>query len=190
MNNHLSTIAELSHDVLLPALVSASVAVDATAGNGWDTLFLARNLPSEAALFALDIQQTAIERTAELLKKHQLLDRVVLLQRGHEEIDRIITGSIDAAVFNLGYLPNGDHSIATNAATTVKALQIVMNKLVSGGRIVITVYPGHPAGYREKEALEDWLADLRQIDFKVLQLKLINAAEDSPFIILIEKTVR
>ena len=190
IKNHLSTISELAHDLLMPVLVSASAAVDATAGNGLDTLFMARILPPEASLYAFDIQKSAIEKTAALLQKHQLLDRVVLLQQGHEEMDSMITGPLDAVIFNLGYLPNGDHAIVTNAETTIKALQAAMNKLVAGGRIAVTVYPGHPEGYKEKETLENWLADFRQIDFKVLQLKLINAAEDSPFIILIEKTVR
>ena len=140
----------LSHDFLAEVLDDESVAVDATMGNGNDTAFLA-GLAKK--VYAFDVQEQALEKTCQRLLDLEIENAELILD-GHENLDRYVTEPIRAAIFNLGYLPGGDHHITTEAASTLKALQAVLDKLNVNGILVVVVYAGHPAGQEESEALE------------------------------------
>ena len=57
----LSNSIQLAHCLLKDRLNEAKIIVDATAGNGNDTLFLAQNALNNAQIYAFDIQKEAIE---------------------------------------------------------------------------------------------------------------------------------
>lgn len=184
-------ILPFSHTLIKKAAGAGDIVVDATVGNGNDTLFLAELTGPNGMVFGFDIQKEAIERTKEKLMKNGICDRVALFNCGHEHIkNRIPTqfhGKIKAAIFNLGYLPKGDHSIVTKPETTIEAVKQLLELMASEGIIVLVVYHGHPGGKFEKDALLEFAANLDQQKAHVLLYQFLNQKNDPPFIVAIEK---
>lgn len=105
---------------------------------------------------------------------------------GHEHLDAYVD-QIDAAIFNLGYLPRADKTIITKPRTTLMALEKAITRLKIGGRIAIMVYYGHEGGDREKDALFDYLEKLNQNMLTVMTYQAINQINTPPFLLMIEK---
>lgn len=175
---------ELSHAFLETVLNQEAYALDATMGNGHDTLFLAQKAKQ---VYAFDIQQKALEATYKRLNDAKELDKVNLYWSGHENIDRYVAVPLQAAIFNLGYLPGCDKTIATKAKTTLIALDKVLKLLDKKGRLAIMVYPGHKEGAIEQEAIRQWACDLDQKQYTVMQYQALNQVNTPPFLIMIEK---
>ena len=178
-------VLTFSKKLLKEVIDKNSIVVDATAGNGNDTLFLAKT--SAKKVYAFDIQQLAIENTTNLIKEAELEDKCEVVLDSHFEFDKYIDEKIRAVVFNLGYLPNADHEITTLAKTTLATIKKFLLRLEIGGRIVIVVYWGHENGKLEKEALLNELQNLDQKEAEVLIYQFINQKNNAPFIIAIEK---
>ncbi|HHY37126.1 MAG TPA: methyltransferase domain-containing protein [Firmicutes bacterium] len=170
-------------------LAPGEQAVDATAGNGHDTVFLARLVGEEGRVWAFDIQEQAIKRVQQRLEKEGLSRRVILLNKGHEEMDVHVRGPVGAIMFNLGYLPGGDHAIVTRPDTTLVAVERGLSLLRPGGLMTLVVYTGHPGGAREGEAVLDYCSRLSQREFRVLVYRFLNQRNDPPFLVAIEKEV-
>lgn len=136
-------------------------AVDATAGNGHDTLFLARAVGPAGGVLALDRQEAAIAATRDRLRAAGLEARVRLRRAGHEGLVARAPagwpGRVRALLFNLGYLPGGDRGIRTRPATTLAALDAALELLAPGGRLAVVAYPGHPGGGEEADAVAAWM---------------------------------
>jgi len=132
------------------------VVIDATVGNGFDTCFLAEQVTPTGRVYGFDLQEQAIQSTQRRVEDANL-NNVVLLQTSHAELQDHIQQPVKAAMFNLGYLPRGDHSIVTKAGTTIAALEQVLQRLVIGGMVTILAYRGHDGGPEEAEAVESWL---------------------------------
>ncbi|ABO49617.1 putative rRNA methylase [Desulforamulus reducens MI-1] len=180
--------AKLGHDFLAEILRNGDLAVDGTMGNGHDTLLLAQLVGSQGKVYAFDIQEQAIDNTRQRLVSQNLFDqRVKLIHDGHQNIKHYIEHPIRAAIYNLGYLPGGDHGVITKTETTLIALEHTLNLLSSGGRMVIVVYPGHPGGQQEKEAVEQMVSQLDSLHYKVLKMTLVNRPPSAPGVVLIEK---
>ena len=96
-------------------------------------------------------------------------------------------GHIDAAIFNLGYLPKGDKSVVTKPQTTIAAIEDIFQILSKEGIIILVIYHGHPEGKIEKDALFDYLTQIDQEQAHVLQYQFINQQNNPPFICAIEK---
>ena len=157
-----------------PALAQAGCVLDATAGNGHDTLFLCQSTPPGCRVFAIDIQPAAIRSATELIKKNGYGEKVRWICDDHASILDHIEGNIDVAVFNLGYLPGHDHALTTSPESLAPALKGVLAVLADGGRIAIVAYPGHVPGQVEIAFLEDFLAKLPQERFVATRLSFIN----------------
>lgn len=183
----LGSAVYLAQMFLSEILVDGGTAIDATAGNGNDTLFLARLAGPRGKVYAFDIQPLALKNTRLLLEQNGYEDRVHLLLAGHEEMERFITGPVDAVIFNLGYLPGGDHRVTSSAGTTVKAVRTALKLLKSGGRVSIVVYTGHPGGKEEYRELEEMASALDGRYFHVLKIDFLNRSRQAPFVIVIEK---
>lgn len=177
----------ISHWWLEEYVKPGMVVIDATAGNGHDTLFLAQKVGSTGKVFAFDIQPAALEATGKLLREHGVADRVELIAAGHEHLREYVQQSISAMVFNLGYLPGGDKTVITRPETTLQALKGGMELLVPGGLIVLTVYTGHPGGWEEWEGLKDFLLRLPRDQWDVVQLAFLNRSQSAPFNVGIQK---
>jgi methylase of polypeptide subunit release factors len=180
----------MARSLLRDKLSAAKTVVDATAGNGHDTLFLAANTPDDAVVWAFDLQQEALDATARRLAASGLAVKCRLARACHSTIADYLAVPVDAAMFNLGYLPGGDHNFTTRAATTVAALEATTVLLAPGGMITIVAYPGHAAGSEENEAVEAYLATLSQADFTVATWRMLNQRNMPPILYIIGKTGR
>ncbi|GAV19454.1 16S rRNA m(4)C1402 methyltransferase [Mariprofundus micogutta] len=178
------SLTEKVHQSLLPRFRSGSIAIDATAGNGFDTLFLASRTSESGSVFAFDIQQQAIETTRKRLDEAGLLDRTMLICDGHENMAEHIPaplhGNVDMVLFNLGYLPKADKSVITHTSTTLQALNCALRLLSDAGYISILAYPGHPGGREETEAVKLWAKSLPETSFNICIHKPEHSGSSSP----------
>lgn len=143
--------------------------VDATAGNGSDTLFLARTVGPRGRVFAFDVQEEALESTRRRLADDPDAGKLApaeLVLAGHETMEAALPadlhGRVAAVMFNLGYLPGASSPLITLPGTTLAALQAAVRLLRGGGALTAVVYPGHEGGKEEAEAVEAWAAELPQ----------------------------
>lgn len=134
-------------------------AVDATAGNGHDTAFLADCVGPSGQVFAFDRQQAALEATRQRLQERGL--RAELIRGNHADLLRLLPedacGRLGAVMFNLGYLPGGDKAIVTRSDSTCTALDAALTQLRPGGIVTLVAYRGHPGGAEEALAVENHL---------------------------------
>ena len=161
--------------------------IDATCGNGHDTLFLAEIVGEKGKVFSFDIQPEALTNTRRLLEANNLADRVHLIQSGHERMDSHVHEKVAAVMFNLGYLPGGNHKIITRPDTTVEALAKSLQLLCAGGVVTVVVYSGHEGGREEKNTLLNYCRNLNQEYFTVLYYEIINQINEPPSLLVIER---
>ncbi len=183
----LTNAMEMAKVQLKLKIKPGDLVADATAGNGYDSLFLADLVGNSGHVYSFDIQDTAIEATRTLLSRYGLLERVTLVLSGHENLDQYCTAPLRAVVFNLGYLPGGDRTKTTQFETTKTAIEKSLSLLTEDGMIVLVVYSGHSTGNLEASDLRVWLTDLPQKQYSVMEWKFINQKNSPPSLILIEK---
>ncbi|MFY3792255.1 class I SAM-dependent methyltransferase [Ureibacillus sp. MALMAid1270] len=183
----LQRVLQYAKYLLSESIEKGEIAVDATAGNGHDTLFLAELVGEDGHVYAFDIQQDAVDATIAQLKENGLEHRATVILDGHEHIEKYVTQQIAGAVFNLGYLPGADHSIITKSETTIRAIESLLNLLKINGLIVLVIYHGHEGGKEERDAVIDFVSQLPQKNYNVLRYEFINQKNDPPFIIALEK---
>ncbi|AXI01310.1 16S rRNA (cytosine(1402)-N(4))-methyltransferase [Sporosarcina sp. PTS2304] len=160
--------------------------VDATAGNGNDTLFLAELVGDTGHVIAFDIQPQALKTTHSHLGN--LADRASLILDSHANVRNYVHGEIGGAMFNLGYLPySDDQSIITTPDSTIAALDALLGLLKKSGIITITVYDGHEGGSEERDALLAYVHSLHQGDVHAIRYELLNQRRNPPFLIGLEK---
>lgn len=174
-------MVDLAHDFLSEIITKNSIAVDFTMGNGFDTLFLASHAKE---VYAFDTQKEALEVTRKKLEDSQL-ENVTLILDGHEHAIQYLP-RFDVGIFNLGYLPGGQHVITTKKETTMVAIKSAIDLLKVSGRLILVVYPGHDEGKRESEAIDVFVKALNAHDFHVASVKMENK-KLSPYLILIDK---
>ena len=176
---------EMAHDFLAQVITQEDIVVDATMGNGHDTLFLAKLAKQ---VYAFDIQEQALEKTSQRIQEAGL-SNVDLILQGHETVDQFVT-EVKAAIFNLGYLPSADKSIITQPQTTIEALDKLCQMLVKGGRIAIMIYYGHEGGDIERDAVLDYVSQLPQQEYTATIYRTLNQINNPPFLVMIEKLER
>lgn len=174
---------ELLHTILRDEIREGDLVIDATAGNGHDTVFLAREVGSSGTVIAFDIQAAAIQTTRQRLETEGLLERVSLHQTSHSELSQFAKpSSVKTVIFNLGYLPGADRSIATKALETLEALSAAAELLKPGGILAAICYPGHPDGVIESEAVESFFHSLP--NHRVARYSLVATKGAAPFLLL------
>lgn len=147
-----------AHAWLGPVLAPGATVLDATCGNGHDTLFLARAVAPGGAVHAFDLQPAAIERSRRRLDDKPTGASLYWYQRDHAGLAGALAGiRLDAAMFNLGWLPGSDSDIITTPASTTAALAAVLYLLGPGARMSIVCYRGHAGGEEEAAAVRAWL---------------------------------
>ena len=177
----------ISKDIVNRYIKEGDVVLDATVGNGNDTLELAKLVGKSGKVYGFDIQKIAIEKTKALLNENNLDSNLLLINDSHEKIDEYIFEPLDGAIYNLGYLPKGDKKIITEPKSTVNSILKTLDLLKNNGIIVIVSYLGHPGGMDENNALERMLRDLDQKQYNVLKTDFINQKNYPPILYLIEK---
>lgn len=178
---------QISHMLLENIVFEGDTVIDATVGNGHDTLFLAELVGSSGKVFGFDIQDLSIKNTEARLNQAGVRQRVTLINEGHENLDKFVHGSVKAVVFNLGYLPGGDHSVITKSDTTLVALEKSIEVLSPGGVVCLVIYWGHSGGADEKAAIEQYVSTLSQVHWNVAKLTFPNKLNNAPFIIAVQK---
>ena len=162
--------------------------IDATMGNGNDTLLLARLVGPEGHVMAFDIQERALENTAERLKQEGLEKNCTLFLRSHEDLSCCAeAGSVSCIVFNLGYLPGGSHETTTTGETTLRAVREGLALLKKKGLMTICVYSGGDSGFEEKDAVLSFVKGLNPREYLVIQSEYVNRPNHPPVPVLIIK---
>ena len=175
-----------SHQLLKEIVSEGDHVIDATMGNGNDTLFLAELVGSTGHVYAFDIQEQAVENTRKKLADYT--DRSTLFLAGHETIEEKIASDqpIRAAIFNLGYLPKSDKQIVTLPETTKQAMTAILKRLSVGGRMIVVIYYGHEGGETEKNEVLNFCQNLPQEKFSVLNYQFINQKNKPPILLCVE----
>ncbi|MFW5442811.1 MAG: class I SAM-dependent methyltransferase [Methylococcaceae bacterium] len=191
MNKRLSLTTQ-AHTIIQKQLFCGDTAIDATTGNGYDTLFLAKQVGTQGKVFGFDLQQQAINSTLSRLENENTLHNVKLINACHSQMKKHIAleyhGKIKTIMFNLGYLPGSDKSIISQAHSTLLAIQQSLILLAPAGIISITAYPGHPGGEVETEKITKWY---QQLNPKQYSQQLIYSSEKAtaPRLFIIQKRV-
>ena len=179
----------LASDVRSQVVRAGDTVIDATLGNGHDTLELARLVGPNGLVHGFDIQDQAVHHTRERLLSEGLLDRCELHLLGHEHMQEVVTDPVRYVSFNLGWLPGGDKTVTTLWPTTLRALESALTLLLPLGVCTVCAYPGHAEGDRERSELIRFLSLLRPQDFNVLHQRFLNAGEGAPECFVIQKQV-
>ena len=162
------------------------VCIDATVGNGHDTEYLARLVGDEGKVIGFDIQKDALDSAA--LQLGNLLSRTELHLESHENMDKYAEeGTVSLIVFNFGYLPGGDHSVATRKETSIPAVKKGLQLLRKGGVMVLCVYSGGDSGIEERDAVLNFAAGLNPKDYLVMKTDYYNRRNNPPIPVVIVK---
>lgn len=178
---------EFAHLLVSRHLRPGDRAVDATVGNGHDTLFLAETVGTGGRVDGFEIQPDAIRAARARLQEYP---QVILHQAGHETMAERLSPGRSAVMFNLGYFPSGDKGIITRAETTLPALDAALALLVEGGLLTVVVYPGHPGGEEEARAVDAWFARFESGPHRTLRCgpaTVSPGAAASPYLLALEK---
>lgn len=181
-------VLQYAHHLLEETVLEGEIVIDATCGNGNDTLFLSKLVGEEGRVIGFDIQKEAIESTSHLLKKHKRTN-MTLVHDSHAELYKYVSSqaTIGGAIFNLGYLPRSDKKVITKPESTIEAIDKILPILKRKGMIVLVVYHGHDGGKTEKKELLKHIIELDQKQYTVLRYGFINQKNNPPFILAIQK---
>ena len=153
-------LTALTHELLADVIQPGELAIDATVGNGHDTLFLAQQVGADGQVQGFDIQQTALDSARQRLQEAGAATQVQLHLQGHQHMQQRVpgdwAGKVAAITFNLGYLPGSDKQAITCAEHTLAALDQSLALLRVGGVLSILAYRGHSGGQQEADAVTAW----------------------------------
>lgn len=162
-------------------------AVDATVGNGHDTLWLAEHVGRQGYVFGFDVQEAALASTAQRVAD---CPHVVLFHCGHEHLAQRLPpqakGQLKAVMFNLGYLPGAEHKTITRPDTTLASLTQALAWLAPDGLITVVVYPGHPGGDAEAATVCNFAQALPSA-FSTSRHMRLNTRSPAPELIAIKR---
>lgn len=195
----LTRIVQWSHQLVCEVLQPGDLAVDLTAGKGRDTLALARAVDLSGQVVAFDLQPDAVQQTSTFLAENGLsavlhdvseplsgLPGIYLVCSCHSQLARLLRCPAKAIIANLGYLPGGDQILITRPETTLLALQQSLDLLAPGGRLAVTIYPSHPGGAEEAQAVDHFFAALPSDTWQVLLVRAANRPE-APYLYVAER---
>ena len=185
------SLLNTAHDLIRDIVRPGDIAIDATIGNGHDTLFLAEQVGPSGHIYGFDIQQAAIDSTRDKFRLTLLPECLTLIHASHAEMgDKIPAhhhGKISAIMFNLGYLPGGDKRIITQTDSTLTALTIASRILAVNGIITLLAYPGHPGGEMETDQVKNGCEQLDTRQFAVSTLYSAEHKESAPRLFVVRK---
>lgn len=193
------------------------LAVDATCGNGHDTLFLARALaaavgPGAWSVLSFDVQPAALAAARLLLGECGVAapearkggvgeDNVYFLLQGHERLNEALAAhaaahaasvecgrpELGAVMYNLGFLPRSDKRIITEKTTTLASLRQAAEALAPGGVLAVHAYAGHQGGSEEREAVAAWCAALPSSLWIAASYAVCNKPRNPETLFILEK---
>lgn len=165
------------------------ICIDATAGNGNDTLLLCELVGETGQVFAFDIQQAAVDKTKQRLAEAGFSERAKVLLESHTNMEQYATNdSVSCIVFNFGYLPGGDHNLATKKETSIEAIHTGLQLLKKGGMMSLCIYSGGDSGFEERDAILEVLRELDGKQYLVIVSNYYNRPNNPPIPVLILKS--
>ena len=164
----------LAREAIQRTVLPGDSVIDATMGNGHDTLMLCEAVGPGGRVYAFDIQLQAVDETEKRLREHGMADRATLIHAGHERMAEYVKEPVKAVMFNLGWLPGGNHSVTTKWETTRQAVESALTLLLPSGIVVICAYPGHEEGAREERELTAFLSGLSNRQYNVLHQRFLK----------------
>lgn len=189
MGSNALRITDLVWTFLKPVIRPGDTVMDATAGNGNDTVGLAECVGETGKVLAFDIQKIAIEKTEALLLKNGLSRQVELILDDHGNFEKYFKNaglsSFKAVMINLGYLPGGSRDLVTKTETSLRLLGKCLQYLEDDGMITVCLYPGHPEGEKETATLLAWAKKLDS-PFIAHHFKTLNRHQP-PSLLIIQK---
>ncbi len=177
---------EMAQLLLAQRLKKGDCAVDATVGNGNDTIFLANQVGPTGQVLGFDVQRQALDQAAQRLGTRE---QVRLVHAGHEHLREYLDSAnneLAAVMFNLGYLPGSDKTITTGTKTTFQAIQQGLTLLAVEGVMTVVLYPGHTIGAEEAHEVLEYAHTL-QGDFVVSRYHRLNTKKSAPELLVIER---
>lgn len=184
---YINKITEVNKLFLDKIINKDDVVVDATMGNGYDTIYLGKLVGENGKVYAFDVQEEALKSTRKKVEKENMNNIIELILDGHENLDQHVKENVACVVFNLGYLPRAKHQIITKPDTTLEAIKKSLSLLKPNGVISIAIYTGHEGGMEEKNYISEYLNRLDQNEFNVLHMEFTNQINNPPELILIER---
>lgn len=185
-----NSLVDQAQHWLGPKLRAGDTVIDATVGNGFDTLFLAKRVAPDGRVFGFDIQAQALENARAKIPA-DLKVNMHWLQSCHSGMSQHLTkdlhGQIRAVMFNLGYLPGAGKTIITQPQTTLQALTHATALICLNGAITVVAYPGHIGGGNECAAVAEFCQNLDTGQFCVSTIHGIGAPDIAPKLFQIEK---
>lgn len=185
------SLVKLAHSLIKEKVKYGDIVIDATVGNGHDTLFLLGLVKPGGKVFGFDIQQSAINATQNKVEKHPFAECVSLINASHEKMSECVSmdyrRKISAVMFNLGYLPGSDKRIITQANTTLSALASASELLSVSGIITILAYPGHEGGEIEADQVKNWCLSLDSTQYWVDQYESHSDKLSAPKLFVVKK---
>lgn len=184
---YINKITEVNKIFLEKIIEKGHVVIDATMGNGYDTVYLGNLVGETGKVYAFDVQEEALTSTRKKVIRDNMEDRVELILDGHENLDKYVQEDVSCVVFNLGYLPRAKHMVITKPETTLEAIKKSLELLKANGVISIAAYIGHEGGLDEKNYICEYLDNLDQKQYNVLRMEFTNQINNPPQLILVEK---
>lgn len=181
-------ITEWCHHFMENHVKEGDFCIDATAGNGNDTLFLCQLVGETGKVLAFDIQKEAVEHTKQRLSDAGIEEWAQVLLDSHTNMYKYVKReSVDCIVFNFGYLPGGDHQLATKADTSVEAIRQGLELLKVGGMMSLCIYSGGDSGFQERDAILSFLKSLDTKRYLVILSAYYNRPNNPPIPVMILK---
>ncbi|HRI30937.1 MAG TPA: class I SAM-dependent methyltransferase [Candidatus Kapabacteria bacterium] len=184
-------LTSMTHWIIQQYIQQGDTVIDATCGNGHDTLFLSESVGQNGHVFAFDIQESACKATEKILQDNATFHNVTIFNQSHDSLYSSIHnqfhGHIMAVMFNLGYLPQSDKSIITQPHTTYSAIEQSCSILQSGGVITIAVYVEHNGGKDELQSVKNILSHLPSSNFSIAHLCYPYKKRSAPELFVIYK---
>jgi len=185
----------MAHWLVTKWLRPGDIAIDATAGNGHDTVLLARLTGPKGEVLALDIEPAALESTSRsLAEETESTGHVRLVLGSHARLENLTPpewyGRVRVIMFNLGYRPHSLLPIKTTLISTLSALGQSLAILADGGLLTIVMYPGHEGGETEMQAIQEWATALDDTLWHVARYDLPNIRSRPPVLLAIHKRKR
>ena len=164
------------------------ICIDATMGNGNDTVLLSKLVGENGKVIAFDIQQLALDNTKEKLMNEQCPLNYELILSSHEQMsDYAKEETVSCITFNLGYLPGGDHTKSTKGESSIKAIETGLELLKKKGMMTICIYSGGDSGFEEKNTVLSYIKELNPKKYLVIISEYANRPNNPPIPVLIIK---
>ena len=175
----------LAQEILRPLIRPGDLVIDATAGNGYDTVFLAECVGPTGKVLAFDVQEAALASARARVGETRCVE---FFHESHGKMaDHAAGESVAVVMFILGYLPGDDHQLTTQSAETLVALEAAVRLIKLGGALSVICYPGHPAGAAEAEAVERWLTAQAADGWRIARYGAVGTRRPAPFLLLAGK---